>query len=450
MARRVAVVGGGISGLTAAWTLAAAGDEVVVLEAAPQIGGKLQVATVAGVSVDVGAEAMLARRPEGVGLLGELGLEPVAPLTTEASLQAGGALHPLPARTMLGIPADLEALAQSGVLSKHAFARVADEPNKAPLAPLTDDVSVGDLVRMRLGNEVTDRLVEPLLGGVYAGRADRLSLQATIPAVAEALRDGGSLVEAAQSIVARTPAGSGPVFASVAGGLGSVPSALAASERFEVRTRTTVRTVRHVAGAFELECGAVPSSYTITVDAVVVAIPAPKAAWLLTELLPSTAAELAAIDTASMAIVTLAFKDVDLPPGSGLLVGAGEGLAVKGVTISSQKWPLETDGLMLLRASVGRAGEAQVLQRKDDNLVGLVRHELATLIDVTAEPVDAIVTRWGGGLPQYGVGHVGRIARIRDAVAAIPGLAVCGAAFDGVGIPACIASARRAVADLGE
>jgi protoporphyrinogen/coproporphyrinogen III oxidase len=120
------------------------------------------------------------------------------------------------------------------------------------------------------------------------------------------------------------------------------------------------------------------------------------------------------------------------------------------VTISSQKWPLETGGLTMLRASVGRIGESRVLQRSDDDLIALVRHELVTLVGVAADPVDAIVTRWGGGLPQYAVGHVERVARVRAAVAAVPGLAVCGAAFDGLGIPACIASARLAAARLGE
>ncbi len=148
--------------------------------------------------------------------------------------------------------------------------------------------------------------------------------------------------------------------------------------------------------------------------------------------------------------MTFAFDEIDLPPGSGLLVGAREGLAVKGVTISSQKWPLETGGLTVLRASVGRAGEAQVLQRSDAELVALARHELTGLLGITAEPVDALVTRWGGGLPQYAVGHLDRVARIRSAIAAVPDLAICGAAFDGVGIPACIASARAAAARLGQ
>jgi protoporphyrinogen/coproporphyrinogen III oxidase len=145
-----------------------------------------------------------------------------------------------------------------------------------------------------------------------------------------------------------------------------------------------------------------------------------------------------------VAIVTFAYRGVHLPDGSGLLVGSKEGFGVKAVTLSSQKWPLDTGGLTLLRASVGRAGENHLLQRDDDDLIALVARELRALIGVTGDPVDAIVTRWGGGLPQYGVGHVERVARVRAAIADVAGLAVCGAAYDGVGIPACIASAYLA------
>jgi oxygen-dependent protoporphyrinogen oxidase len=443
------VVGGGISGLAAAWALASSGHDVLVLEAAPSVGGKLRVASVAGVPIDVGAEAMLARRPEGLALLGALGLDSIAPLTTSALVRAGGALHPLPARTMLGIPGDLAAARESGVLTDHALSRIADEPSLPGLPPVTADLSVGQLVRSRLGNEVADRLVEPLLGGVYAGRADDLSVHATMPALYSALAAGGSLVDAAASVVSR-PSAPGPVFASMPGGLGQLPLALASSGRFEVRTGVTVRSIRRHRGGFLLLCGAVPTPYEVQADAVVIATPAAKSARLLTEIAPDAAAELAAIESASMAIVSFAFRDVALPDGSGLLVGMREGLAVKGVTISSQKWPLDTGGLTMLRASVGRIGEAHLLQRSDDELIALVRHDLQVLLGVDAAPVDAIVTRWGGGLPQYAVGHVERVARVRAAVATVPGLAVCGAAFDGLGIPACIASAQLAATRLGE
>ena len=455
---RIAVVGGGISGLAAAWRLAerARGAEITVYEAARSVGGKLRVDTVAGLSVDVGAEAMLARRPEAVQLAtaAGLGAELITPSTTAAVIRAGGANHPLPARTMLGIPSDVEAARVSGALSEAALARIAAEPSAAPLPPLADDVAVGVLVRDRLGNEVADRLVEPLLGGVYAGRADQLSLRATMPALSAALATGGSLVEAARSVTdvgTRTPSDE-PMFVSLSGGVGRLPPALAASGRFAVRTSTTVRSLERTSDGFRLTYGAVPVAETVEVDAVVVATPAAKSALLLRGVAPAAAAELAGIESASMAIVTLALGDVELPTGSGLLVAAHEGFGVKAVTLSSQKWPMRTEGRTVLRASLGRAGENQILQRADDELVELVRHELRSLIGVSDEPIDSLVTRWGGGLPQYAVGHVDRIARVRASVDAVPGLAVCGAAFDGVGIPACIesgyAAADRLVASL--
>ncbi len=444
------VVGGGISGLAAAWAGAAAGLDVTVLEASPLIGGKLRTEQVGGLDLDVGAESMLTTRPEALQLIDELGLtgDRIAPLTTSAKIRAGGRNHALPARTMMGIPSDVDAARASGALSPDALAMIEAEPGRDPLPPLTDDVAVGALVRDRLGDEVLDRLVEPLLGGVYSGRADALSLRATVPKLADALADGGSLVLAARVVTGagtRAP-GAGSIFTSLRGGVGRLPAALAGSGRFTVRTSATVRELTRTPTGFALTVGAVPAAERLEADAVVVALPPAKAARLLRSVAPAAAGELGQIDSASSAIVALAFDGIDVPEGSGLLVGAGERLAVKALTLSTNKWPLDAGPRTVLRASVGRAGETTALQLPDDDLVRLVRHELRPLIGVTAEPVDAVVTRWGGGLPQYGVGHVERIARVRADVARVPGLAVCGAAFDGVGVPACIASARAAVA----
>jgi oxygen-dependent protoporphyrinogen oxidase len=446
----VAVVGGGISGLAAAWRITEQRPDVdvVVLEGSARVGGKLAVDTVAGVPVDVGAEALLARRPEGLALIRSAGLDDalIVPSTVAAQLRVGGHRVPMPAKTMLGIPSDVDAARTSGALSDAALARVAAESTAEPMPPLVDDVAVGALVRSRLGNEVADRLVEPLLGGVYAGRADELSLRATMPALAARLADGGSLVDAARAVTdtgTRVPS-SEPMFVSLAGGLGTLPGTLVRAGRFTVRTSTTVRAVRRVPRGFELECGPVPEPQRIVADAVVIATPPTKAAMLLRGIAVGASTELGAIETASVAIVTLAYRDVRPPAGSGLLVGAREGFTVKAVTLSSQKWPIETGGLTVLRASLGRAGETAVLQRDDAELIALVRHELRSLVDVIGDPVDAVVTRWGGGLPQFAVGHVERVARIRQAVGVVPGLAVCGAAFDGVGVPACIASAYAA------
>ena len=403
--------------------------------------------------MDVGAEAMLARRPEGTDLAIAAGLADslIAPVTTAAGVFAAGARHPLPARTMLGIPADLDALRASGVLSAAGLAEVEAEPTRPVLEAIAEDVAVGPLVRERLGAEVVDKLVEPLLGGVYAGRADQLSLRATMPTLAARLaRGGSSLVDSARDVTdvgARAPSDQ-PVFMSLSGGLGRLPEQLAASGRFAVRTGVTVRTIRRTATGFALDCGPVPSPELIEADAVIVATPAAKSARLLGDVVPRAAAELATIESASMAIVTLAYGAVSLPPGSGLLVATTEGMHVKAVTLSSQKWPGGPQGLTILRASLGRVGETADVQRADDELVALVRNELRTLIDLDAVPVDSLVTRWGGGLPQYAVGHVEKVARVRSAIGAVPGLAVCGATYDGVGIPACIASARSAASQV--
>ncbi|MDT4930961.1 MAG: protoporphyrinogen/coproporphyrinogen oxidase [Pseudonocardiales bacterium] len=447
---RLVVIGGGISGLSAAWAASAQGFDVLVVEGSPRVGGKLRVEEVGGIPVDVGAEALLTARPEGIAVVDEVGLgeERISPLTTSAQVRAGGRSHPLPARTMMGIPSDLEAARASGALTESGLAAVAAEPSLPPMEPLTEDVAVGALVRSRVGDEVADRLVEPLLGGVYAGRADDLSLRATMGKLATRLAEGGSLVDAARAVTdvgTRDPA-AGPIFTSVRGGLGRLPTALVSAGRFEVRTSTTVRSIRRTPAGFALECGAVPVAELIEADAVIVAVPPAKAARLLRDVAAAASSELAGIESASMAIVSFAFDGVTLPPGSGLLVGAGERLAVKAITLSSQKWPLAADGLTLLRASVGRIGEPLALQIDDQELITLVRHELRPLLGVEAAPVDAVVTRWGGGLPQYAVGHLERIGRVRAAVAAVPGLAVCGAAFDGVGVPACIGSAYAAVA----
>ena len=414
-APHVVVVGGGISGLAAAHFLSGAA-QVTLLEQADRVGGKLRAAELAGVRIDVG-EAMLARRPEGLELAAQVGVGDRVheASTTSAGLWLGGGLRPLPSGTVMGIPADLAAVAHAGVLSDDALAAAVGEAASSYPA-LDEDVSVGALVRDRLGGEVVDRLVDPLLGGVYAATADDLSLRATIPALAARLADGGSLVDAARAVNASAAAATGPLFVSFPGGLASLAEAVARGP-FEIRTRAAVRSLRRTPEGFALEFGPTPEAQTCRADAVVVALPAGKAAPLLREVSPAAAAELAGIESTSVAVISLAYRDIRLPPGSGFLVPASAGRAVKGVTFTSQKWPGYPSGLSLLRASVGRSDQTTVLQRGDADLVALVRHELAALLGLTEDPVDAMVTRWGGGLPRYAVGPPGSGRRWRGSPA---------------------------------
>ncbi|MDZ5660595.1 protoporphyrinogen oxidase [Nocardioides sp. zg-1308] len=445
MRRDVVVVGGGIAGLVAARDLAATGRDVLLLEGSPQVGGKLRSAEVAGVVVDVGAEAMLARRPEGVALAAELGAELVHPTSATSGVWSRGALRALP-RSLMGVPLDLDQLAASGVLSAEGLARASTETS----TPVDGDVSVGDLVGARLGDEVVDRLVEPLLGGVYAGHARQLSAAAAVPQLL-AMARRGSLLEQAAGV----PVSAGPVFASLPGGMGRLPGLLASTGGFEVRTSATVRALRRTTSGWALTVGPTTRPETVEAAAVVLATPAAPAARLLGDVAPAAAADLAAVETASVAVVTLALRAQDVPDAlferSGFLVPPVEQRTIKASTFSFAKWDwvraLDPD-LVVLRTSLGRHREETTLQAGDEGLVRVSLADLTAMAGVTARPVDTHVQRWGGALPQYAVGHLDRVARVRAEVEALPGLAVCGAAFDGVGVPAVIGSARRAVASV--
>lgn len=437
----VVVVGAGMSGLAAAYELRGRA-RVVVLESSSRLGGKLRVSEVGGVPVDEGADAMLRRTPAGVDLATAVGLDLISPTTGQAYVRSYGRLRPLPAGTVLGIPADLRSLARSELLSAVGLARVPLDLI-APGHPVTDDVSVGALVARRFGREVVERLVDPLLGGVYAGRADLLSLRATLPTLVAPLARHRSLLLAARAARAAGPASApGPVFAGVQGGLGRLPAAIAAASGARILLGTTVRELTRTPTGWRLTTGPASAPAYLEADAVVLAVPAAPAARLLAPHVP--VGDLEGIDYASVAIVTLVLAGDSPGRGSGYLVPAVEGLTTKAVTFTSRKWGLA--GPAVLRASIGRYGEPVDLQRDDDELVELVRTDLELVVGPTGRLVDSRVTRWGGGLPQYAVGHLDRVRRIKASLPA--GLAVAGAAYDGVGVPAVIRSGREAAAGV--
>jgi protoporphyrinogen/coproporphyrinogen III oxidase len=498
----VVIVGGGIAGLAAAFFLRDEPVRLTVLEGSPRLGGKLSVSEVAGVAVDEGAEALLVTRPEGTALIAEVGLaaDRVPPGTTSSAIWTLGELRPLPRRQFMGVPSDLAELARSGVVSGDGVVR-ASQDLELPPTVRDGDVPVAEYVGARFGPEVVDRLVDPLLGGVYAGRSCDLSFDATMPALAAASRHYRSLAEAAGSLLPpalpargddppgtprtvagnqdRAPAGTrsgGSVFTTLAGGLGLLPAFLAKASGAEVRTTAMTRALSSVlspgpagpgAGpGWRLTLGSAAAEELIDADAVILAVPARPAGRLLAGV-PGTSAAVTAlgeISYASMAIVTLAYPRSAFPGAglaalgwSGYLVPAVDGRAVKAVTFSTVKWPHLAEAkvsggepLEIVRCSVGRLGEETLLQRADEDLVMLAAAELAAATGVRGAPIAHRVSRWGGALPQYTVGHLDRVARIRAAVAAQPGLAVCGAAYDGVGIPACVATARAAASQVME
>ncbi len=457
----VVVVGGGISGMAAAAALKRQAPEVrvTVLEGSSSIGGKLALAEVGGITVDVGAESMLNRRPEATALAREVGLAErlVHPETISANLWNRGEMARMP-RTLMGVPVDARALAESGVISKAGLARAALDAVLPATRIGESDVSVGWLIEERFGKEVVDRLVEPLLGGVYAGHARELSARATVPQVVALLDRDKSLLRAAAGATAASS--DVPVFAGLVGGLGQLPLAIAEHVDIAVRTKAMVRDLaRRSGGGWNLVVGSAHDPEVVQADAVVLATPAAATGRLLSDVAPDAALELARIEYASMAIITMAFRRRDFPAtsGSGFLVPPVDRRTVKGATYSFAKWRWVAEAgrgadsgedLLVMRCSVGRHREQQVIQVEDERLVQLALEELSDAIGLSVRPVDWHVQRWGGGLPQYAVGHVDRVRQVRLSVAKAGAVAVCGAAYDGLGIPACIASAEAAVTQV--
>ncbi|HTU76249.1 MAG TPA: protoporphyrinogen oxidase [Trebonia sp.] len=455
----VVIVGGGIAGLAAAFFLRDEPVRVTVLEGAQRLGGKLSASEVAGVPMDEGAEALLARRPEGTELITATGAgaDLVPAGTTSSAIWSRGAMRALPRRQFMGVPTNIGELAATGILSADGITRARQEAT----VERDGDIPVAQYIGRALGTEVVDRLVDPLLGGVYAGRSEDLSFEATLAPLAAAARKHPVLTQAAATLMPPRPADPSarpaPVFVTLTSGLGALPAMVAKASGAEVRTSAMVRDLGRTPDGWRLTIGSAADPEYLNADAVILACPAAPAARLLAASTPAASAALGEIPYASMAIIALAYRAADWPATdrSGYLVPAVDGKAVKAATFSTIKWPhlarAAQDagrGVAVVRCSIGRMGEVALLQRDDKDLVSLAAAELAEATGVTGAPVEWRVTRWGGGLPQYNVGHLDRVARVRAAVAGQPGLAVAGAAYDGVGIPACIATARQAVGQV--
>lgn len=447
------VVGGGIAGLTAGLAVLESGATVTVLEGTDRVGGKLRREIVAGHPVDVGAEAMLAVGDQGTGLATAVGLgeQLTTPATSSAGVFSSGRLWPIPSPSLMGIPADPEQAA--GLLSEVELDRLRSE---VTTGAVDQDSSVAEFVSSRLGLAVLDKLVDPLVSGVYAGDPWQLSLRATAPQLWTVARSGERLLDASARLDRSGGSRARGAFAGLVGGMGTLPEAVANVLRdrgARIVPDTIVRQLnRRTDGGWTVVSGPTTDPKTWAADAVIVAVPPSAAARLLSVNAPTAASALATMDSASMAVVTLAFPAQRLGdlPGSGFLVPAVEQRPIKAATFSSAKWAWLAETapeVAYVRTSVGRAGSAEELQRPDASLIAASLAELGHVLgrDVPP-PIDVHVQRWGGALPQYAVGHVDRVATIRASVAEAGGLAVCGAAYDGVGIPAVVGSARAAAA----
>jgi protoporphyrinogen/coproporphyrinogen III oxidase len=463
---RVVVVGGGVTGLSAAYELACERHghvEVTVLEAGDRFGGKIRTRPFAGHPLDEAADAFLARVPDAVDLCRDLGLDDdlVSPAVRKAYLYSRGQLRPFPEGVVLGVPTDLDALAASGTLSPAGLERAALDLSMGPdLARFgvddPPDESVGAVVRRRVGDEVFERLVAPLLSGVHAGNADRLSLAAGAPQLAVALRDHPSLIG---GLVAQRGAADPdrPVFFGLAHGSETLTDALVDALRAagaELHLGAPVEAVEPSGGpAGGYTVRVTGTAEWLVADAVVLTCPLDATAALLAGVTPDAATAMADVAYADVALVALAvpIDGIDRPlDGSGFLVAQPEELLLTACSWASSKWAHLADGkVALLRASVGRADDARANALDDEELVDAVKADLATTMGLHAAPSEVRVSRWARALPQFEVGHLERVRAWRSALAADhPRLEVAGAGLSGLGIPACIGQGRAAARSL--
>ena len=444
----VVVVGAGVTGLTTALALRAAGVAVTVLEASDRIGGQLHTLTHAGTRIDVGAEAMYTAVPAPVERCRELGLgDTLVPAAGDRTwLATARGLKPLPEGFGPAGPSRLWPVLRSRVLSPAGAVRAGLEP-LLPTGVIDDDTSVGALLDRRFGRQVTDRFVDPLLGGLHSGDVRRLSVTAATPQLAALARGHRSLL-----LRRRGPAPTGPGFVTLRDGMQGLPEAMAARlGPGELRRGHAVTAIERHGDHLVIHGD---GTDTITADAVVVTTPARAAAAILGTASPEAATALGELRAATVAVTVLSYpaEVADTPAlrSTGVLVPSSSGRLLKAATFCSTKWPhLAGGGLVHLRASAGRVDDDRVADLDDDEVVARCHEELAELTGIDHDPVATLVRRWPATMPQLEVGHQGRVARATSALARdLPGVALAGAPYVGPGLGACLRSATTAVQPL--
>lgn len=514
--RVVAVVGGGITGLAAAHYLLPSGaadaeapgpdgqprsappprlggrpPKVVVMEAGDRLGGKIATREMSGLALEAGPDAFVVGSGHALALCEALGLtdQLVSPATGRAYILVSGKLRPLPPGLVLGVPTSLTALdslRRVGLISRRAVARGALDLVLPRRTPMDDVASVAMIVGRRFGTEVLSRVVSPLVGGINAGDTRRLSAAAVTPQLLAAARSHRSLMRGLQAAAASPGAPTGaegsssasPVsaplaggrprqgFFSLAGGLSVLVDRLAEAiqcRHGELWTAAPVDALARHGDRWRLGLG---DGRQVEADAVVLAVPAFSAADLLEPHAQELAGLLRSIPYASVTLVSLTYPERSVAhrlDGAGFLVSpatsalrrrAGAAPLLTACTWTTSKWPRsKRPGEVVLRASTGRFGDDRALQMTDDALVGAVHEELAPVLGLSAPPSEARVHRWPASFPQYLIGHLSTVSRIEEAVTRLPGVALAGAAYRGLGIPACIAqgqeAARKVTAGLG-
>ena len=447
----VAVIGGGVSGLAAAYELRKRKRSVAVLERAGRAGGIIQTERVGEFVIDTGPDALLVQKPAAVALCNELGLgDRLFPtkVPRTAFILRNGELHPLPGSSILGFPTRVKPLLRSTLFSARAKLRIAAEVF-VPRNRTKEDESIADFVRRRFGSEAVTFIAEPLLAGIHAGDVERLSMRALFPRLVEAEAKSGSVIRAFRR--QRGPLNTDGAFRSFPNGLGELVDALSrAVPKESIRLEAPVTAIKKDDG-FMVHVHGSPS---IHARAVVLSIPAFAAAELLAPLDSDLAAACETIRYLSTATVVFAFPREAVQHnlrGTGFVVPRTEGLRITAGAWISSKWAQRApEGYVLLRAFLGGAREPDVLSKTDQELATAALADLTALLGISDVPALTRVYRWSRSSPQQEVGHAKLMHRIDAALARHPGLFISAAGFRGVGIPDCIADARATAGAAAE
>ena len=442
MSPRAAVIGGGLTGLVAAYRLRRSEPDldVTLYEASTRLGGKLRTREVDGLRLETGADAFLVRDPDAVELCAELGLDGdlVEPATHGVEVRVDGHAHPLPAGLVLGAPSRLGPLFRSPVVSTAGALRATLDV-LLPREVDVDHESVAELIEHRFGREVLERLVEPMLAGVYAGDPARLGAAAATPRLADAAREHRSLARGLRRTGERATSGS--IFRALRGGFTTLVERLA--ENVDVAMPVRIQLIERQGDRYVLRAG---GGETYPADLAIVAAPAYVAGALLRDVARDASDVLREIPYVSVANVITVHPagSVDLR-GSGMLVPEGEAEVVKTLSYVSNKWPhVAPDGRIVIRSSVGRRGDEAPVGWDDERLIASVLRDLDDILGLDERPTAVEVTRWDRAIPQYEPAHLDRLDRLRRALVDHPRIAVAGAAYGGVGVTACVQDAREA------
>ena len=484
----VIVVGGGISGLASAWALRDVAD-VTLVESTDRLGGKIETTTFRSRPLDLGPDAFIIRNRAGVDLCADLGLdaELIEPSSKSAAIYARGHLRAFPDQLVFGIPTRIGALYRSHIVGPWSVLRVLrDRFSRVPLvsASLAEEVrsgrsdpTVGEIFTKRFGSVIVSSLIDPLIGGINASDVGALSFASSMPTIFDRIIDQPSVMRALQRRDQSEITAAGSIFRGLLGGMSSLIDALVVALEHAgtkiICNDSALAISRGSSGAYVLECRSGPRM----ADAVILATPAFVSADLVRALSPELAGELGSIPYASVATATFAWNLRDVPrkitgdlrhlrdqatepdgaptsrnllPGSGVLIARGAKMLTTATSFTSTKWPRSARGdEAVIRASVGRHHDERLLKMSDEELTAVIRAEIASVLGITAEPLEAVIRRWPRSFPQYVSGHAERIRRI-DTISAELGIGLVGAAYHGIGIPACIAQATLVARHLSE